>query len=96
MWLDPVSGHRGGANRIAFWADSEEEVNRLGKIVMEAGARVVEGPEYCHDYTPGYYAVFFEDSRREQVGDLLPDGAGEVRSGLGVVAGGICSRIFAN
>ena len=60
--LDALRGHRGGANRIAFWADSEEEVNRLGKIVAEAGARAVEGPEYCHDYTPGYYAVFFEDA----------------------------------
>ena len=62
VWLDALRGHRGGANRIAFWADSEEEVNRLGKIVVEAGARAVEGPEYCHDYTPGYYAVFFEDA----------------------------------
>jgi catechol 2,3-dioxygenase-like lactoylglutathione lyase family enzyme len=62
VWLDALRGHRGGANRIAFWADSEEEVNRLGKIVVEAGARAVEGPAYCHDYTPGYYAVFFEDA----------------------------------
>jgi predicted lactoylglutathione lyase len=22
----------------------------------------VEGPEYCHDYTSGYYAVSFEDA----------------------------------
>jgi len=35
VWLDALRGHRGGANRIAFWADSEEEVNRLGKIVVE-------------------------------------------------------------
>ena len=62
IYLDEQPGHRGGANRVAFWAESEEEVNRLGKIVVEAGARVVEGPEYCHDYTPGYYAVFFEDA----------------------------------
>jgi catechol 2,3-dioxygenase-like lactoylglutathione lyase family enzyme len=62
VWLDALRGHRGGANRIAFWADNEEEVNRLGKIVVEAGARAVEGPEYCQDYTPGYYAVFFEDA----------------------------------
>lgn len=54
--------HRGGANRFAFWADSEAEVNRVAGIVRAAGARVVEGPEYCHDYTPGYYAVFFEDA----------------------------------
>lgn len=62
VWLNELPGHRGGANRVAFWAGSEEEVNRLGAIIREAGAQVVEGPEYCHDYTPGYYAVFFEDT----------------------------------
>jgi len=64
--------HRGNANRIAFRADSEEEVNRLGAIIRQAGAHHVEGPEYCHDYTPGYYAVFFRGCRRQQMGDLLP------------------------
>jgi catechol 2,3-dioxygenase-like lactoylglutathione lyase family enzyme len=60
--LDELPGHRGGANRIAFWADTEEEVNRVGAIIRAAGAQVVEGPEYCFEYTPGYYAVFFEDA----------------------------------
>lgn len=55
-------GHRGGANRIAFWAETEEEVNRIGEVVRSAGALVLEGPGYCHDYTPGYYALFFEDA----------------------------------
>lgn len=59
--LNESPGHRGNANRIAFRADTEEEVNRLGEIVRAAGARVVEGPEYCAEYKPGYYAVFFED-----------------------------------
>ena len=59
--LDEKAGHRGDASRIAFWADTEEEVNRLGEIVRAAGAQVVEGPEYCHEYSPGYYACFFED-----------------------------------
>lgn len=59
--LNPAPGHRGNANRVAFWADTEEEVNRIGEVVRAAGAQVLEGPEYCHDYTPGYYAVFFED-----------------------------------
>ena len=60
--LNEEPGHRGGPTRFAFWADTEEEVNRLGEIARAAGARVVEGPEYCADYTPGYYAVFFEDT----------------------------------
>jgi len=59
---DEMPGHRGNANRFAFWADTEEEVDRLGGILRDAGAQVLEGPEYCHDYTPGYYAVFFEDA----------------------------------
>ena len=60
--LDEKPDHRGNANRIAFRAHSEEEVDRLGAIIRQAGARHVEGPEYCHNYTPGYYAVFFEDA----------------------------------
>ena len=60
--LNEEPGHRGNATRFAFWADTEEEVNRLGAIIREAGAQKVEGPEYCHEYTPGYYAVFFEDA----------------------------------
>ena len=55
-------GHRGGENRVAFWAETEEEVNRVGEVVRSSGARAVEGPEYCYDYTPGYYALFFEDA----------------------------------
>ena len=53
--------HRGGANRFAFRADGVAEVDRIAALVAAAGARNVEGPEYCHEYTPGYYAVFFED-----------------------------------
>ena len=44
--------------RVAFWAESIDEVNRLAEIATVAGARNVEGPM---DYEPGYYAVFFED-----------------------------------
>jgi predicted enzyme related to lactoylglutathione lyase len=45
--------------RVAFWADSISDVDRLAEIVVRAGARNVEGPGY--DEGPGYYAVFFED-----------------------------------
>ena len=44
--------------RVAFWADSISEVDRLAEIVVHAGARNVEGPLYEE---PHYYAVFFED-----------------------------------
>ena len=49
--------------RVAFWAASRSEVDRLAEIVARAGARNVEGPAY-EIPQPGetvYYAVFFED-----------------------------------
>jgi predicted enzyme related to lactoylglutathione lyase len=44
--------------RVAFWADSLNEVDRLAEIVVQAGARNVEGPAHEEAH---YYAVFFED-----------------------------------
>ncbi len=44
--------------RMAFWADSHAEVDRLAAVAVLAGAHNVEGPLYEE---PGYYAVFFED-----------------------------------
>ena len=61
IYLVEEPDHRGNANRIAFWMDTEEEVNAAAEAVRAAGGLVIEGPEYCHDYSPGYYAVFFED-----------------------------------
>jgi catechol-2,3-dioxygenase len=45
--------------RIAFWAESKNDLDRLADIIIRAGARNVEGPGY--EEGPGYYAVFFED-----------------------------------
>lgn len=45
--------------RIAFWADSTSEVDRLAEIAVLAGAWIVEGPMMYE--APHYYAVFFED-----------------------------------
>jgi|ERR1043165_7893144 predicted lactoylglutathione lyase len=53
------SRHVPNENRIAFWADSKDEVNRLAEIARSAGGQNIEGPNY--DEGPGYYAVFFED-----------------------------------
>jgi len=50
--------HRSNENRIAFWAESDVEVDRLAAVATEAGAGRVEGPM---QYEQGYYAVFFED-----------------------------------
>lgn len=50
--------HKPNEIRIAFWAESIDEVDRLANVARGAGARNIEGPM---DYEPGYYAVFFED-----------------------------------
>ncbi len=53
--------HRPNGSRISFWADSREEVNRVAEVVKRAGGKVLEGPALQVDYTPDYYAFFFED-----------------------------------
>jgi predicted enzyme related to lactoylglutathione lyase len=50
--------HVANENRIAFWAESVNEVDRLAEIARRAGVRNIEGPM---QYEQGYYAVFFED-----------------------------------
>ncbi|HET6408951.1 MAG TPA: VOC family protein [Chthoniobacteraceae bacterium] len=50
--------HVPNETRIAFWAESIHEVDRLTAIITTAGARHIEGPAF---ETPSYYAVFFED-----------------------------------
>jgi len=53
--------HKPNGTRIAFWADTREEVDRLAKSVRKAGGKAPEGPEICRGYPAGYYAFFFED-----------------------------------
>ena len=50
--------HVANENRIAFKANSVEDVQRLAAVVIQAGSGNIEGPM---EYTPGYHAVFFED-----------------------------------
>jgi catechol 2,3-dioxygenase-like lactoylglutathione lyase family enzyme len=59
--LTEDKNHRPNDTRIAFWADTRDEVDRVAKLVREAGGKTLEGPEVCVDYSPGYYAFFFED-----------------------------------
>ncbi len=53
--------HQPNDNRIAFWAESRAEVDRLAEIVRQAGGQNLEGPALWREYSPGYYAFFFED-----------------------------------
>ena len=50
--------HQANSCRIAFWADSPAEVDRLSSVLAEAGARHIDGPAY---EDANYYAVFFDD-----------------------------------
>jgi catechol 2,3-dioxygenase-like lactoylglutathione lyase family enzyme len=53
--------HRPNESRIAFWAESRTEVDRITEVVRRAGGRNLEGPQVWTEYSPGYYALFFED-----------------------------------
>jgi catechol 2,3-dioxygenase-like lactoylglutathione lyase family enzyme len=68
--------HKPNGTRIAFWADTREEVDRVAKLVRDAGGKNLEGPEVCKGYSPGYYAFFFEDPDGQQTRNLLPREAG--------------------
>jgi len=53
--------HRPSDTRVAFAARTRAAVDAIGAILAGAGAKRIEGPEDCPDYTQPYYAVFFED-----------------------------------
>src|SRR3954452_15277771 len=59
--LTEQKNYRPNSTRIAFWADTREQVDRIAQLVRDAGGKNLEGPEICEDYSPGYYAFFFED-----------------------------------
>lgn len=59
--LTEDKNHRPNETRIAFWADTHEKVDEVAKLVRAAGGKNLEGPEISPEYSPGYYALFFED-----------------------------------
>jgi catechol 2,3-dioxygenase-like lactoylglutathione lyase family enzyme len=52
--------HVANENRIAFWVEGREDVERVAAVARDAGARELNGPKEM-PYGPGYYAVFFAD-----------------------------------
>lgn len=52
------AGHCPNENRIAFWAESNADVDALVPLLVKIDAQNIEGPLYEEE---GYYAVFFED-----------------------------------
>jgi catechol 2,3-dioxygenase-like lactoylglutathione lyase family enzyme len=55
-------GEAGGTMRLAFGVADRGAVDRVGTLVHEHGARVIEGPGLHPEYGDDYYAVFFEDA----------------------------------
>jgi predicted lactoylglutathione lyase len=54
--------HQANETRIAFWTSSVAQVDEIAAAVIAAGAKNAEGPCYHTEYTPTYFAIFFEDS----------------------------------
>ena len=59
--FEEEANHRPNDTRIAFWAETRELVDHVAQVVREAGGRNLEGPQIWPEYSPGYYALFFED-----------------------------------
>jgi catechol 2,3-dioxygenase-like lactoylglutathione lyase family enzyme len=59
--LNPES-HATGIHHIALWARSRKEVDLFyEEFLLKQGVEVTEAPADYPVYTPGYYAVFFND-----------------------------------
>ncbi|HEV3092805.1 MAG TPA: VOC family protein [Candidatus Cybelea sp.] len=58
--LDP--DHRANGSRLALRASDRPDVDRLAAVAAAAGAGAFEPPHVCQEYTPFYYATFFEDA----------------------------------
>jgi len=54
--------HATGIHHIALWAKSRREVDAFHReFLLNSGAEVTDPPAEYPTYTPGYYAVFFND-----------------------------------
>jgi catechol 2,3-dioxygenase-like lactoylglutathione lyase family enzyme len=53
---------RVGINHVALWAKSRREVDSFYRDFLQPhGLVVLDPPDCCPEYSPGYYAVFFLD-----------------------------------
>jgi glyoxylase I family protein len=57
---EPFDRYRIGVHHVAFAARSRRRVDERARWLSARGAEIESGPRE-HDYTPGYYAVFFYD-----------------------------------
>jgi catechol 2,3-dioxygenase-like lactoylglutathione lyase family enzyme len=57
----PHDRYARGLHHLAWSADSREQVDAFHRLLVEQGATILEPPQAFLQYSPGYYAVFFED-----------------------------------
>jgi predicted enzyme related to lactoylglutathione lyase len=54
--------HRPNGTRVAFFATTVEDVDRMAARMRDLGAQKFEAPALCPEIGPNYYACFFEDA----------------------------------
>lgn len=59
--INESPSHRPNETRIAFGVPSREDVDWIAALLRKIDANVSSGPRDCPEYSPDYYAVFFED-----------------------------------
>ena len=62
IWLVQEPDHAPNGTRVAFHAASRSDVDRLAALALQNGATNYEPAELVPDYSPYYYAAFFEDA----------------------------------
>jgi catechol 2,3-dioxygenase-like lactoylglutathione lyase family enzyme len=69
-----VPYHRGrvGLNHLAFWAQSQDQVDALTEQVCARGLRVLYEDRHPFAGGPGHYALYFEDPDRIKVEVIAP------------------------
>lgn len=55
------ASHVPNGTRTALAARDRDEVDRIARLARDNGAREFEAAQLCEDYSPTYYAAFFED-----------------------------------
>jgi len=62
----PFHRKQTGINHLAFQLESKEKVDEFVKNFLQTKNNTIlyNSPKYFPEYSPGYYAVFFEDPDR--------------------------------
>ena len=50
-----------GFHHVSFNADAREQVDDLYELLLRNKVEILDPPCECEEYSPGYYAVYFED-----------------------------------